>query len=67
MLVNTKRNENRRVGINDSLGGLLDKVGVKAAPLTNDNVINGGYGNDELFGGAGNDILDGGKNNDRLD
>lgn len=54
-------------GISDGLGGFLDNVSVKAVPLANDDVINGGYGNDELFGGAGNDILDGGKDNDRLD
>jgi Ca2+-binding RTX toxin-like protein len=62
----TTKLEFKAAGTSDLYGGFLDNVSVKAAPLTNDDVINGGYGNDELFGGVGSDTLDGGKNNDRL-
>ncbi len=57
--------EFRAAGTEDSLGGLLDAVSVRAIESSAD-VLNGGSGNDTINGGAGNDSLTGDSGNDLM-
>lgn len=62
------------VGDEDSLGGMIDNVGLVGEmpafdPLTEggDDLLNGGAGDDIINGGAGNDVIIGGEGADTID
>lgn len=46
--------------------GAADTGFASSAPASDDDILDGGAGNDQLYGGAGNDTLTGGTGDDRL-
>ncbi|MEQ8823875.1 MAG: calcium-binding protein [Filomicrobium sp.] len=55
-----------RIDIGQTNAALLPKEAVSGKKSTDDDVIVGGEGNDQLFGMGGNDSVDGGEGNDRI-
>ncbi|MEM7237283.1 MAG: hypothetical protein AAF501_05600 [Pseudomonadota bacterium] len=64
---NTLRFEGVPGGDFDSQGVVIDNIRINAVAepaVGGDDVLKGGWGNDEMFGGGGDDILKGGKGDD---
>lgn len=55
-----------RIDIGQTNAALLPKEAVSGKKSTDDDVIVGGEGNDQLYGMGGNDSVDGGEGNDRI-